>query len=444
MGIHKDLKVVIGLGKTGFSCIKHFVSQGNNVACVDSRLSPPFLKELNQQFPQIPVFLGTFDAKIINEASELVVCPGVSLKEPSILNAINSGIPAVGDIEIFARNVKIPVIAITGSNGKSTVTTLVAKMAEEAGLDVRVGGNLGTPALDLISNHTTDLYVLELSSFQLETTYSLSKAASTVLNITEDHMDRYSCFEDYISAKLSIYNNTSVSVINRDDKTSYKNAKFIKCLSFGLSEPDKEDFGIIGNCLAYGNHMLCDLIDIKIKGKHNTANALAALALGKAIDLPLNSMLETLYKFEGLEHRCQLVRTINNVNWYNDSKATNVGAANATITGIGSEIKGKIVLIAGGIGKNADFSSLRETVERYVNTTILIGQDALKIESALKGCCDIIQANSMEEAVLKANLKAKSNDAVLLAPFCASLDMFENFEHRGRVFADCVRNLYGT
>lgn len=435
--------VVIGLGITGFSCVNYLKAQGyDDIRVVDSRISPPKLEKLKEQFPEIPITLGNFNIDLLLQAKTIILSPGISLKEPKIKAAIDYGIPVIGDIELFARHVKAPVAAITGSNGKSTVTTLVAKMAEAAGLKVRVGGNLGTPALDLIDDQEPDLYVLELSSFQLETTHSLKLKAASILNVTLDHMDRYEDFAAYLKAKQSIYNHTETAVLNRDDPKSYADIKLPKnIISFGLDKPDMENFGLDDDVLTFGEKKLLSKKDLKIKGQHNIANALAALALGKALNLPWSPMLEALSSFQGLEHRCQWVRQLGDVDWYNDSKATNVGATYAAVIGLGKDISGKIVLIVGGIGKNADFSELSEVIKKYVRTLILIGKDATQIEETLKNSASIVHAKSMEEAVLKAHRCAQPHDAVLLAPACASFDMFDNFEHRGKVFTDLVNGL---
>jgi len=437
-----NLKLILGLGKTGLSCVRHLIRQGANVAVMDSRDNPPGLLELQQQFPNVPIFLGKFDTNILNQASELIVSPGLSLKEPAIAAQIKRGVSVIGDIELFARAAKAKVVAITGSNGKSTVTTLVGEMAKDAGLDTRVGGNLGTPALELITKKEPDLYVLELSSFQLETTFSLAPEVAVILNVTADHMDRYADFAEYLTAKQLIYRHAKNCVLNRDDLQSYAEVSYKNnTTSFGLDAAPHNAFGLQEGFLMYEDQQLITSSELKIKGRHQVANALAALAIGKVLNLPMTKMLATLRAFTGLQHRCQWVRTINGVAFYNDSKATNVGATEATIAGLGAEIKGKVILIAGGMGKDADFSSLHEVVKQYVREAVLIGRDAPIIARCIEGATEIVNATSMEDAVHKAFLAAKPYDAVLLAPACASFDMFNNFEHRGDEFARCVKAL---
>lgn len=415
------MKVIIGLGKTGLSCIRYLLKKNTDIAIVDNRINPPGLPELKNYSPNVPVYLGCFHENILSQADELVISPGVSLKEPAIAKQIKNGKPVIGDIELFARAARAPIIAITGSNGKSTVTTLVGEMAKCAGINVGVGGNLGIPALDLLTAPEPDLYVLELSSFQLETTYSLKAKAAVVLNISPDHMDRYENIEEYKAAKMRIYNGCEVAVI----------------------EGEWNLFSTEGNYLTYEKQKLLSIDKLKIKGRHQVSNALAALALGAAAGLPMAAMLKALREFPGLPHRCQWVAKINNVDYYNDSKGTNVGAAKAAIEGLGRGTGHcaltKIILIAGGQGKGADFSELFPVVEKYVRAVILIGQDAPKIKTALTGACKILFAESMREAVKFAAQEAQPGDMVLLSPACASFDMFNNFEHRGEVFCEDVR-----
>jgi UDP-N-acetylmuramoylalanine--D-glutamate ligase len=437
------LKVVIGLGKTGLSCLRYLKAQGANVAAIDSRDNPPTLDIVRAEFASVPIFLGGFNSPLLAQASELVVSPGVSLAEPAIAAQIARGVKISGDIELFVRAVKAPIVAITGSNGKSTVTTLVGEMAKAAGIKVKVGGNLGTPALDFLSDDDeARLYVLELSSFQLETTTSLKAAAAVVLNISPDHMDRYADLAAYTKAKQTIYQGCKSAVINRDDPVSYQNVTFLGTVfSFGLDAPTHGEFGLRDGFLAYGADNLLASNELKIKGRHQIANALAALALGTAIHLPLTSMLKALREFPGLPYRCEWVAQINGVDFYDDSKGTNVGATEAAIAGLGAEIKGKVILIAGGIGKDADFKLLRKVAEQYVRTVVLIGRDGPMIENALQGCCQMVRAVSMAEAVALAQKAAESQDAVLLSPACASFDMFKNFEHRGDVFKEEVKKI---
>jgi UDP-N-acetylmuramoylalanine--D-glutamate ligase len=442
----EDLHVIVGLGVTGLSCANYFAKQGMPIAVTDSRQSPPSLAELQQKYPEVRVSVGGLDDELLDQATSLVVSPGVSLQQPSIARQIARGIPVIGDIELFAQTVKAPVIAITGTNAKSTVTTLVGEMAKTAGLDVKVGGNLGVPALDLITDAAHDLFVLELSSFQLETTFSLAPAVATILNITPDHMDRYGTLEKYRQAKQKIYHNCQVAVCNRDDLLTDCEQQFSKQkLNFTLEQPRELEFGLLKKnaelFLAFEDQALLSVRELPILGRHYQANVLAALAIGYGYGLPMDAMLKTILEFKGLPHRCQLVRKRNGVFWYNDSKGTNVGAALAAILGLGSDLQGKLVLIAGGVGKNADFSLLVPAIEKYVKTVVLIGEAAPVLATVIGEASEVQLAQSMEEAVALCDSVAQPGDSILLSPACASFDMFNNFEHRGDVFTKIVNSL---
>lgn len=437
--------LVIGLGMTGLSCARFLVKQGYEVAVTDTRELPPALDELHTSLPNVAVFLGEFDEMAFQNADCLVVSPGVSVKHPLIAEARARAVPIVGDIEIFAMFVTAPVIAITGSNGKSTVTTLVGEMARQAGCKVKVGGNIGTPALDLLGDEA-ELYVLELSSFQLETTSTLMTKAAVILNISEDHMDRYDNMQEYVHAKARVYKDCDVVIVNADDPNVMALAKGLAAsrniVHFSLRAPKENDFGVLPintqTWLALGKTPLIATTELKISGQHNIANALAALALGKAVDLNMNAMLEALKAFPGLEHRTQWLAEYRGVQWFNDSKATNIGASIAAIQGLTAN---KVVLIAGGQGKGQDFSMLREAVADRARCLILLGEDADKLETSLQGIVPIYQATDMRDAVQQANEYAQPGDAVLLSPACASFDMFNGFAHRGEVFTQCVREV---
>lgn len=444
--MQQDLYVIVGLGVTGLSCARYLSQKNIPFAVTDTRLLPPQLAEFKQRYPDVLLSLGKLDERLLQEAHTLVVSPGVSLKEPALARQIANGTPVIGDIELFARESQKPLIAITGTNAKSTVTTLVGEMAARAGFNVKVGGNLGVPALDLLQSPDTALFILELSSFQLETTFSLSPVVSTVLNITPDHMDRYATFDDYCQAKQRIYSNCQVAVCNRDDARTDSRYPFKKeKLQFTLSMPNDNEFGLVKQknltYLAYGNQVLMPTTELPIVGQHYQANALAALAIGHGFGFHMSSMLETLRLFKGLPHRCQLVREREGVYWYNDSKGTNVGATLAAVEGLGSEVEGKLILIAGGISKSADFSPLMPSIEKYVKTIILIGEAAPILASMIGNRVDTQFAQSMEEAVFLSDKAASAGDSVLLSPACASFDMFKNFEHRGNVFMEIVKAL---
>jgi UDP-N-acetylmuramoylalanine--D-glutamate ligase len=345
-------------------------------------------------------------------------------------------------VEIFARLAAAPIAAITGSNGKSTVTALLGQMVSDAGKQVQVGGNIGTPVLDLLAEPVPDCYVLELSSFQLETTRSLAAQAAVVLNVSPDHLDRYDDLAHYAACKQVVYHNAAVSVVNRDDATVMAMAQgAAQVLSFGLDVPAENQFGRIQHnnetWLARGSEPLLPVSRLRMVGEHNQANALAALALGEALDLPMDSMLDTVQHFAGLPHRTQWVAELNGVAWYNDSKGTNVGATLSALKGL----PGPLVLIAGGQGKGADFTSLRAAVADKVRAVVLVGEDAQQIALALHDAVPVVFANSMEDAVQQAQQLARPGDAVLLSPACASFDMFNGFEHRGEVFFAAVKAL---
>jgi UDP-N-acetylmuramoylalanine--D-glutamate ligase len=448
---NKKYRVVIGLGKTGLACARYLYR--NNIPFVmnDSREAPPGLADFQREFPGLQIVLGKFDEQLLAQAEELIVSPGVSLAEPAIAKQIARGVLVSGDVDLFAEQIKAPVIAITGSNGKSTVTSLVGKMVECAGLKVKVGGNIGVPVLDFLNfEQEPDLYVLELSSFQLETTRSLHPAAAVLLNICPDHLDRYASMQDYIAAKRRIYKHCKVRVVNRDDLESYHCATKDDCISFGFDAPAPGHFGLVmnegENYLAQGRERLLPVHELKIKGEHHTANALAALALGHAVHLPMPAMLRALREFQGLPHRCQWFLNHRGIDWYNDSKATNIGAALAAILGLGKTNQGKLILIAGGIAKEDDFSSLCAPLSDYARTVILLGQDKGPIAQALSagGLANTVQllaVENLQEAVALADKCAQEKDIVLLSPFCASFDMFDNFEQRGNRFMQIAQNL---
>jgi UDP-N-acetylmuramoylalanine--D-glutamate ligase len=363
------------------------------------------------------------------------VSPGLSLKTPEIAAAIAAGKEVIGDIELFAQVVKKPVIGITGSNGKSTVTALLGAMAKQAGIKAITAGNIGLPILD-VAEQEVDLFILELSSFQLETTHSLQLAAAAILNISEDHMDRYDSFADYVKAKQRIYKQAKLAVFNRGDSNTFCEKGGV---SFGY-DAATTGYGIVyeggARYLSKGKQWLIAESELSLKGYHNVLNALAALALGEQAGLPLDAMLQALRTFQGLEHRCQLVRSSEGVAWYNDSKATNVGAA---IAAIKSLAQGKnVILIAGGDGKGADFSPLKAVVDELVKELILFGKDKALIKAV---CQKSVEVDDLSAAIVRAKATAQAGDVVLLAPACASLDMFDNFQHRGDVFTQLVKQI---
>jgi UDP-N-acetylmuramoylalanine--D-glutamate ligase len=432
------------------------VRAGARVRVADTRATPPRLADLQRVLPSVDVHCGPYRDDDFAGVQLIAASPGVPLAEPKVGEAIRGGTPVVGDIEIFARALEPArrprILAITGTNGKSTVTALAGAMAKAAGADCEVAGNIGPPVLDALmrceeEGRRPEVWVLELSSFQLETTASLAPTAATVLNVTEDHLDRYPSMDAYAAAKARVFQGRGVQVLNRDDVRSAAMAlPGRKVVSFGTDAPSGSgDYGLAEDAahtwLAHGGEKLLATDEMKLPGRHNAANALAALALCRAVDLPLPPLLAALREFRGLSHRVEPVGERNGVRFYDDSKGTNVGATVAALAGLAHEHK-RIVLIAGGEGKGQDFSPLREPLARAARAVVLIGRDAALIEAAVAGArCPVLRAQSMEEAVARAAAQAQSGDAVLLSPACASFDMFRNYAHRGDVFRAAVQRL---
>ena len=440
------LKVVAGLGISGVSAVNFLHEQGYQVAVTDSRATPPG----HDQIPaEVKTSFGQLDVDLLLQAEEIILSPGLAPQLPEIQQAIAKGIPVVGDVQLLRRATDVPIVAITGSNAKSTVTTLIGLMAKDAGKKVAVGGNLGRPALDLLKDQP-ELLVLELSSFQLETTSHLNAEVAVVLNMSEDHLDRHGNMLGYHQAKHRIFQGVKKVVFNRDDALSRPLVPDATPMqSFGLNAPDLNQYGVLRDAdgtlwLARGLERLIKSSDLYIQGMHNVANALACLALGEAIGLPMASMLETLKQFKGLEHRCEFVKTVHDVRYYNDSKGTNVGATLAAIDGLGAAIevkKGKVALILGGQGKGQDFTPLRSSIEKYAKVVVLIGEDASVIEHAIQGATKILHAATLKEAVELSQKETQAEDVVLLSPACASFDMFKSYNDRGQQFVACVNAL---
>ncbi len=464
----------MGLGKTGAACLRHLAGRGVAVAATDSRRAPPGLAELGPLAATLDLRLGGFDLSLLDGATQVLMSPGVSLEEPIAQAARARGIEVVGDIELFARAVRAPVIGVTGTNGKSTVTSLVACMAAAAGRRVLAGGNLGLPALDLLAQPVPDLYVLELSSFQLETTTSLDLLAAVVLNVTSDHRDRYVSMAAYARAKARIYARAATWVVNADDArvaamgasasagaasagatdagtASARGAwahgdgaaRTVRRVTFSIQHDDA-DYTLRREgsrlWLVRRGEGVLDAARMKLAGLHNAANALAALALGEAAGLPLDAMVAALESFTGLAHRSAWVADVAGVRYVDDSKGTNVGATLAAVEGFA----GPLVLIAGGEGKGQDFAPLAAALRGKVRHTVLIGKDAAALGAVLDGVCALERAGSLPEAVTAAARAAQPGDTVLLSPACASLDMFRDYAERGDVFAAAVRALPGA
>lgn len=434
--------VIVGLGKTGVSAARHLLARGWQIAVTDSRREPPGRETLATLAPQVPCRFGGFDSALLDGADIVVASPGVAPSESVLREATARGLDVVGDIELFAREATAPVVGITGTNGKSTVTTLVGRMAARAGIRVAVGGNLGTPALDLLEQSAPALYVLEISSFQLDTTHSLRLRAGVVLNLSADHLDRYGDLQTYGAAKARIYRDCETAVVNLDDPRVVEMPGAGQAArGFSIDLARRADYGLIVDrgetWLAIAGEPVLAVSAMRIAGLHNVANALAALALGEAAGLPREAMLEELREFTGLPHRSQWVGERRGVRFINDSKGTNVGATLAAVAGM----PGALVVIAGGDGKGQDFSPLAQAFAARVRLAVLIGRDAPRLAAALAGRCRVEICASLEEAVTIAAQSAQPGDTVLLSPACASLDMFRDYAHRGERFAAAVEAL---
>lgn len=438
--------LVVGLGDTGLSVARYLRNLEINFAITDSRDKPPLCDEFRQQMPDVPVFTGGFDEAAFKVATHLVVSPGVSLKEKSVIQAIARGAIIISDIDLFACSVDAPIIAITGSNGKSTVTTMLGEMAKAAGKSVAVGGNLGTPALDLLeqeaqTSRPKELYVLELSSFQLERTSLLNAAAATVLNVTADHLDRHADIAEYGREKQRVFRGNGHRVINADDPivNAMVSDALDRVSTFSIKK--EADFYLgFRDGIEYLMHKECCLMplaDLPLEGRHNAANALAALALGMAVGLDAQAMCQALRKFKGLDHRMQRVAEMRGVIWVNDSKATNIGACVAALEGY----ERKVILIAGGDAKGADMTELTPVIREKAKSVVLMGKDARLIEAALNGCVPVYNADNMVQAVQIAAGLATAGDSVLLSPACASLDQYKNYQDRGNKFTKAVLDL---
>ena len=454
----RDKKVlVLGLGETGLSLARWLVAQGARVRAADSRELPPTFAILRVELPQVEIHCGAFRDEIFNNVDLIAISPGVPLADPFVARAAARGIPVVGDIELFAQHLTTidyrlttKVLAITGANGKTTVTSMVGAMCRAAGLDTEVAGNISPAVLEVLrqrKGQQPDVWVLELSSFQLETTSSLNADAATVLNVSEDHLDRYADMDAYAAAKARIFRGAGVQVLNRDD--AHNQGMILpgrKHVSFGLNEiSGANDWGIersgSDTWLVQGSQRLMKASELQVAGLHNVANALAALTLCRAIGLPLAPLLDALRAFKGLPHRMEPVAEINGVTYYDDSKGTNVGATVAALQGLDR----KSVLIAGGDGKGQDFAPLKPVVAQHARAVVLIGRDADRVAEALEDCgVPVVYAHDMADAVRQSAALAQQGDAVLLSPACASFDMFRNYAHRAEVFIGAVHELTGV
>lgn len=437
--------VVIGLGVTGISVVRYFSARNINFCVMDSRATPPGLEELKKHFPNVPVYLEEFKRDLLLNAYALVLSPGVSRDEPAIADAISQGKLVTSDIELFLQEVKAKVVGVTGSNGKSTVVTVLGEVARAEGINVAVGGNIGVPALDLLSEDV-DLFVLELSSFQLENIQRAGLEVACVLNISLDHMDRHKNLEAYFKAKQRIYFAAKSVVYNLDDRLTIPPVvQGVKRAGFSLSKAHEENeiqywFNAESKNLMCGREVLMPYSDMRTRGLHNVANALAVFAICHFLGIDGKSVARVFGCFAGLPHRCQWVAEKNAITFVNDSKATNVGAAEAAILGFKDDFK-NIYLIAGGDGKGADFTSLGKVIRKHVKGLILIGRDAEHIARAAGEEVSVYRALNMRSAVEAASQLAGDDSLVLLSPACASFDMYSGYEARGNDFVDAVQKV---
>ena len=447
--------VVLGLGDTGLSAVRWLSARGARVSVADTRTTPPQAARLRALLPDVAIHTGAFQSAMLEAADLLILSPGLALSEPSIAHAVASGVEVIGDVELFTRAVHalnaerehpMKLIAITGSNGKSTVTAMCGDMCRMAKMQTCVVGNIGLPVLEALLEvergnvSAPDVWVLELSSFQLETTFTLNADVATVLNISEDHMDRYPDLAAYVAAKARVFQGAGIQVLNREDAHSMAmRLSGRRVVTFGLDTPADENLGVCDDELCHGGDMLMPITALPVTGLHNVMNALAALALTRAIGCPDDASLRGLIHFQGLPHRVEKVAVVNGVTYYDDSKGTNVGATEAALYGMGAQ---KVVVILGGEGKDQDFSPLKAAVEANARSVILIGRDAPLIREALRGSTVPMETvTSLNEAVDLAHRQALPGDAVLLSPACASFDMFRNYVHRAEVFIAAVQQL---
>jgi UDP-N-acetylmuramoylalanine--D-glutamate ligase len=446
--------LILGLGETGLSLARYLGAQGAKLRVADSRAEPPGIATLRSEFPQADVRCGAFNDELLQDIDRIAISPGVPLATPFVQRAIARSIPVEGDIELLAQQLTTndyrlatKVIAVTGANGKTTVTSMVGAMCAAAGLDTQVAGNISPAVLDALRGRKQQpqVWVLELSSFQLETTYTLAADAAVVLNVTEDHLDRYEgSMDSYAAAKARVFQGDGVQIVNREDARSA--AMLIpgrKQLSFGLNTPSNaQDWGIAREgaetWLMQGTQKILRADELYVSGMHNVANALAALALCRSLGMPLQPLVQALKTFKGLPHRVEKVAEVNRITYYDDSKGTNVGATEAALKGLGKPA----IVILGGDGKGQDFSPLKEAVAQHARAAVLIGRDAPLIEKALQGCGKpLLKARDMDEAVRIATEIAQQGDAVLMSPACASFDMYRSYLHRAEVFIAAVKKL---
>ncbi|MGM0535917.1 MAG: UDP-N-acetylmuramoyl-L-alanine--D-glutamate ligase [Pseudomonadota bacterium] len=452
--VPKGGTLVVGLGVSGRAICRHLSRQGVPFMVADTRAVPPGIDEFRVAHPDTEVYCGALAGLDLAEAQEVVVSPGVDPHTPGLEALLGrtreaTGEPVlVGEMALFVRAARAPIAAITGANAKSTVTTLLGEMAREAGLRVAVGGNLGTPALDLLAEvPDAELFVLELSSFQLETTPRLGAETAAFLNLSEDHLDRHGDMASYRAAKLGIFRGARHAVVNADDPLTWPATVPPALDRFTSGVPEGNDWGIARRAgrdwLVHGGKLLLPADEVRLPGRHNQANALAALAMGHRLGLPLAAMVAVLRRFPGLPHRGELVAEVKGVRWINDSKGTNVAATLAALEGLGPTLEGRLILLAGGVGKGADFHPLAAPLARYGREAILFGQDAARLEHVLQGRLAVTRVDDLQAALARAAEIAIPGDGVLLSPACASLDQFTDYQARGEAFRRAVKRLAG-
>ena len=434
----------MGMGDTGLSCLRFLRALEKPCCIMDSRANPPGLQTILDEFPEVPYALGGWRHDWLLKAGRIIVSPGIALTEPCLREAEEADVPICGDIEVFAQYAKAPIIGITGTNGKTTVTSLTGELLAAAGIRVAVGGNLGPPALELLTEDAPEVYVLELSSFQLHSTVSLHCQAATILNCSPDHLDWHPSFEDYITAKKSIYRRCPNKICARSEANTWPTNRQ-GMITYGDDAPEStHDFGLIEHkgamWLAQGDHPFLPLSDLKLNGPCPAINALAACALASIFDVSIAVMAQVLRSFVGLPHRCEKVVNHGGVDWYNDSKGTNVGATLAAVGHLADKYS-DMILLMGGVGKDADFTSMQPLLKDKVRHVVLFGQDGLAIQEALGDALSSEYVSTLSEAVQRACVLVRSGEAVLFSPSCSSFDAFENFMHRGTVYKSLVQDL---
>jgi UDP-N-acetylmuramoylalanine--D-glutamate ligase len=437
-------RIVVGLGLTGQSYIRYLNNLGLKFSVVDNRESPPNIKKIKDEFPSLDLYLGKKYSSLLGHADEIYLSPGISINDPFLSEAKQNSVKIINDIDLFVGLVSAPIVLITGSNGKSTVTQLVGMMAKEAGINAQVGGNIGRPVLDILSEDC-ELYILELSSFQLEMCSNLSSLVSCILNITEDHLDRHGTLQNYINIKKKIYKNSNTCIFNRDDSSTYPSIDSNNSISFGLDKADKNNYGLIkdndATYISKGEIKLINKKILSLSADHNVLNIMSAVAIARSLEINITSITSAINKFNGLPHRCEKVAQISGVTFYNDSKATNIGATIAAIKGFAKNLTGKLIILIGGRAKQDDFSKLFFLLETINHQLILFGESVEKILSFSKSSRNYIFADTIQSATDVAFSESKYGDIVLLSPACSSYDMFSSFEERGDVFRESVLTL---